>query len=64
MKLVVLLLACATSAFAESNFIDFSNAKPIQEYSWFWEDKPGFINPTGDFAMKRRARIVNGQEAT
>ncbi|KAL7052444.1 hypothetical protein ACKWTF_004865 [Chironomus riparius] len=64
MKLFVLLVICATSAFAENSEIDWSGVKPIEEYSWFWENKPASIRPTEELLNRRRARIVNGDIAT
>jgi secreted trypsin-like serine protease len=64
MKLFVLLLVCATSAFAENSEIDWSGVRPIEEYSWFWENKPASIRPTEELLNRRRARIVNGDIAT
>lgn len=63
MKIFVLLLVCATSAFAEDSRIDWSSARPIQEYSWFWDNKPAFMRPTEEMLNRRRARIVNGNIA-
>lgn len=64
MKLFILLLVCATSALAEYVEVDWSNVKLIQEYSWFWENKPAFLRPTEQLLTRRRARIVNGEIAT
>ena len=57
------MLVCATSAFAESE-IDWSGVRPIQEYSWFWDDKPVHMRPTEEILNGRRSRIVNGEIAT
>jgi hypothetical protein len=64
MKIFVLLLVCATSAFAENSEIDWSGVRPIQEYSWFWNNKPEFMRPTEAMLNRKRARIVNGEIAT
>ncbi|XP_070501648.1 brachyurin-like [Chironomus tepperi] len=66
MKLFVLLLiVCATSAFAENSEpeIDWSSVKTIQEYSWFWKNKPALIKPAQQILNGKRARIVNGNIA-
>lgn len=63
MKLFVLLLVCATSVFAENSEIDWSSVKPIQEYSWFWKNKPALFKASQQVTIGRRARIVNGEIA-